>query len=52
MTGDGRMFISSEGAADDEARLAPAIIEYSTNGEFIRHLPVRRRYSPNANRTE
>jgi hypothetical protein len=46
VTRDGHMLITSEGVANDEARLPPAILEYSSDGEFVRHLPVRRRYSP------
>ena len=46
VTPDGHMLITSEGAANDETRLPPAILEYASDGAFIRPLPVRGRYAP------
>ena len=46
VTREGHMLITSEGVANDEARLSPTITEYSSDGQFIRQLSVRPRYSP------
>ena len=46
LTRDGHILVTSEGVANDEARLPPAIVEYSSEGRFVRDLRVRDRYSP------
>ena len=48
LTGDGRLFISSEGVGNREPRLPPAIVEYTTDGRFVRQLAVRPRFLPTA----
>ena len=47
VTRDGHLLITSEGAASKEPRLPPTILEYSGDGQFVRQLPVKRRYWPN-----
>ena len=47
MTRDGHLLITSEGSANEEPRLPPAILEYSGDGQFVRQLPVKPRYWPN-----
>ena len=44
---DGHMLVSSEGIYNVEPRVPPGIIEYGTDGRFIRQLPVRPRFAPN-----
>jgi hypothetical protein len=46
ITRDGHMIVSSEGVANVEPRVPPALVEYGVDGRFIRQLPVRPRYLP------
>lgn len=48
VTSEGHMLISSEGVGNEEPRVPPGILEYSSDGRFIRQLEVRPRYAPNA----
>ena len=48
ITRDGHMIVSSEGVANVEPRVPPALVEYGMDGRFIRQLPVRPRYLPPA----
>jgi len=47
LTTDGHILISSEGIGNVEPRLPPAIVEYSSDGRFVRQLEVRPRFAPN-----
>jgi hypothetical protein len=47
LTREGRLFVSSEGIGNEEPRIAPAIVEYTSRGAFVRTLPVRERFVPN-----
>lgn len=47
LTKEGHMLISSEGISTEDARRPPSITEYSADGRYIRHLPVRPRYIQN-----
>jgi 3-phytase len=46
ITRDGHMIVSSEGIANVEPRIPPALVEYGADGRFIRQLPLRPRYLP------
>ena len=46
VTRDGHMLITSEGMGNEETRAPPAVIEYGSDGQFIRQFLVRPRYSP------
>ena len=46
LTRDGHMIVSSEGVANVEPRVPPALVEYGIDGRFIRQLPLRPRYLP------
>ena len=46
LTADGHMLVASEGIST-EIRLPPSITEYSSDGRFIRQLPVRPRFVQN-----
>lgn len=48
ITRDGHMLVSSEGVGNQQPRQPPALIEYGIDGRFLRQLPVRPRYLPNA----
>jgi hypothetical protein len=45
---DGNLFVSSEGSAMREPRIAPAIAEYRPGGELVRFLPVPDKFLPEA----
>jgi hypothetical protein len=47
LTPDGTVIIASEGANRDQGRVPPAIVEYDTDGRFIRQIPLRDRVMPN-----
>ena len=44
---EGHLLITSEGVANEEPRVPPSILEYSSRGAFVRQLTVKPRYSPN-----
>ena len=48
LTCERRIIITSEGIGHQEPRQPPAILEYSLDGDFLRHLPVALKYSPTA----
>jgi hypothetical protein len=47
LTADGHLLISSEGISTEQLRLPPSITEYSSDGRYIRQLPVRPRFVQN-----
>jgi hypothetical protein len=44
---DGNFYVSSEGIGNVEPRVAPAIIEYGSRGEYVRQIAVPDRFVPN-----
>jgi hypothetical protein len=47
VTPGGRLLVSSEGIGNEEPRIPPVIVEYTTSGAFVRELAVRERFAPN-----
>ncbi|HSC29350.1 MAG TPA: esterase-like activity of phytase family protein, partial [Vicinamibacterales bacterium] len=43
----GNVLVASEGIGSLEPRVPPALIEYGQQGQFVRQLEVRDRFSPN-----
>jgi hypothetical protein len=43
----GRVLISSEGIGSEQPRVAPAIVEYTQAGRFVRQLAVPEKFIPN-----
>lgn len=48
LTREGNILVSSEGILEQEPRVPPSISEFTREGRFIRQLPVRSRFIPNA----
>jgi len=51
LTGNGILFVSSEGNVDAEPMVPPFIREYSKTGEVVSDIPLPAIYLPNAERT-
>lgn len=45
---NGHLLISSEGVQNEQPRQPPGIFEFAHDGAFVRMLPLRDRYMPNA----
>ena len=47
VTPQGTMIVASEGIGNAEPRVAPSLIEYRTDGRFIREIALPDRFTPN-----